>query len=99
VIDMYVSTGAKTVAVPSVLGLSEADAKAALKDKGFESSVILDATTLQGNDGKVLTQSPNAGDQATPGSTVVLHVGSFTPPTTTTKPAATTTTTTTTAGP
>jgi serine/threonine-protein kinase len=98
VIDMYVSTGAKTVAVPSVLGLSEADATAALKDKGFESSVILETTTLQGNDGKVLTQSPNAGDQATPGSTVVLHVGSFTPPTTTTKPTATSTTTTT-AGP
>ncbi|MDQ1480599.1 MAG: eukaryotic-like serine/threonine-protein kinase [Actinomycetota bacterium] len=99
VIDMYVSTGAKTVAVPSVLGLSQSDATAALKDKGFESSVILDTTTLKGNDGKVLTQSPNAGDKATPGSTVVLHVGSYTAPTTTTKPTPTSTTTTTTAGP
>ena len=96
VIDMYVSTGAKTVAVPSVLGLSEPDATAALKDKGFVSSVILEPTTLKGNDGKVLTQSPNAGDQAAPGSTVVLHVGSYTAPTTTTKPIPTTTTTTTT---
>jgi serine/threonine-protein kinase len=98
VIDMYVSTGAKTVAVPSVQGLSEPDATAKLKGKGFVSSVILEPTTLQGNDGKVLSQSPNAGDQATPGSTVVLNVGSYTAPTTTTttKPTPKTTTTTTT---
>jgi eukaryotic-like serine/threonine-protein kinase len=96
VIDMYVSTGAKTVTVPSVLGLSEADARASLQDKGFESSVILDRTTLKGNDGKVLSQSPDANQQAAPGSTVVLHVGEYVAPTTTTKPPATTTTTTTT---
>jgi beta-lactam-binding protein with PASTA domain/tRNA A-37 threonylcarbamoyl transferase component Bud32 len=95
VIDMYVSTGAKTVAVPSVQGLSQADAEAALSAKGFTSSVILERTTLKGNDGKVLSQSPNAGEQAAPGSTVVLHVGEYSAPatTTTTKPATTTTTT------
>jgi serine/threonine-protein kinase len=96
VIDMYVSTGAKTVEVPSVQGLSEADAKAALLDKGFQSSVILERTTLKGNDGKVLSQSPAANQQATPGSTVVLHVGEYVAPTTTTKPPPSTTTTTTT---
>ncbi len=97
VIDMYVSTGAKTVSVPSVQGLSRADAEAALSAKGFNSSVILERTTLKGNDGKVLSQSPNQGEQAVPGSTVVLHVGEFSAPatTTTTKPATTTTTTTT----
>ena len=96
VIDMYVSTGAKTVDVPSVQGLSRADAEAALTGKGFTSSVVLQPTTLKGNDGKVLSQSPNANEQAAPGSTVVLHVGEYTAPatTTTTKPPSTTTTTT-----
>jgi beta-lactam-binding protein with PASTA domain len=96
VIDMYVSTGAKTVEVPSVQGLSEDDAKAALLQKGFQSSVILERTTLKGNDGKVLSQSPAANEQAAPGTTVVLHVGEYVAPTTTTKPTASTTTTTTT---
>ena len=91
-----VSTGPKLVDVPSVVGLTADEAKATLKQKGFESSVILEPTTLKGNDGKVLSQNPNQGEQAAPGSTVVLNVGSFTAPTTTTtKPKPTTTTTTT----
>jgi serine/threonine-protein kinase len=95
-IDMYVSTGPKLVGVPSVVGLTADEAKVTLKQKGFESSVILEPTTLKGNDGKVLSQNPNQGEQAAPGSTVVLNVGSFTAPTTTTtKPKPTTTTSTT----
>ena len=96
-IDMYVSTGAALVDVPSVEGLPVDDAKQTLKDKGFENSVILEPTTLKGNDGKVLRQNPGSNEQARPGSTVVLTVGEYTPPSTTTKPTGTTTTTT--AGP
>jgi beta-lactam-binding protein with PASTA domain/tRNA A-37 threonylcarbamoyl transferase component Bud32 len=92
-IDMYVSTGAALVDVPSVVGLSVDDAKQTLTDKGFESSVILENTTLKGNDGKVLSQNPGSNEQARPGSTVVLNVGEYTPPSTTTKPSGTTTTT------
>jgi serine/threonine-protein kinase len=94
-VEMYVSTGAKTIDVPSVQGLTVDEAKVTLKDKGFESSVILESTSLKGNDKKVLTQNPDANTQARPGSTVVLTVGEYTPPTTTTsKPAPTTTSTT-----
>jgi serine/threonine-protein kinase len=92
-IDMYVSTGAALVDVPSVVGLSVDDAKQTLTDKGFENSVILEPTTLKGNDGKVLSQNPGSGEKAQPGSTVVLNVGEYTPPSTTTKPTGTTTTT------
>jgi len=88
-----VSTGAALVDVPSVVGLSVDDAKQTLTDKGFENSVILENTTLKGNDGKVLSQNPGSNEQARPGSTVVLNVGEYTPPSTTTKPSGTTTTT------
>jgi len=93
-IDMFVSTGAALVDVPLVEGLSVEDAQAALTAKGFENRVILESTTLKGNDGKVLSQNPGSGEQARPGSTVVLNVGEYTPPATTTKPPGTTTTTT-----
>jgi serine/threonine protein kinase len=99
VIDMYVSTGAKQVDVPSVQGLPVEDARAALLNEGFPSSVILERTALKGNDGKVLTQSPNGGEQATPGTTVILTVGEYTAPTTTTGSPSTTTTSTTAPGP
>jgi beta-lactam-binding protein with PASTA domain len=92
-IDMFISTGAATVPVPSVVGLTADDAMTRLHDAKLQGSIILEPTTLKGNDGKVLSQNPNAGDQARPQSTVVLNVGEFTPPdTTTTKPATTTTT-------
>jgi serine/threonine-protein kinase len=94
-IDMYVSTGAALVDVPSVEGRSVDDATKTLKDKGFESTVILEPTTLKGNDGKVLSQNPGPNEQARPGSTIVLNVGQYTPPSTTPNPTRTTTTTTT----
>jgi beta-lactam-binding protein with PASTA domain/tRNA A-37 threonylcarbamoyl transferase component Bud32 len=93
-VEMYVSTGAKTVGVPSVQGLSVEDARNALQNVGLNASVILERTTLRGNDGKVLSQSPAAGELVLPNSTVVLNVGEYTPPaTTTSKPPPTTTTT------
>jgi beta-lactam-binding protein with PASTA domain len=97
---MYVSTGAATVLVPPVQGLTVAAADAVLRAANLKSSVILEPTTLQGNDGKVLSQSPAAGEQTPPQNTVVLTVGEYTPPdTTTTQPVSTTTTTTTTPPP
>jgi serine/threonine-protein kinase len=63
--------------VPNVLGLSEASAVAALENAGFvvsiEDQVVLD----EGNDGKVIDQSPNGGQKADSGSTVTITVGSL----------------------
>ena len=99
-VEMYVSTGAATVMVPPVQGLTVAQADEVLRAANLKSSVILEPTSLQGNDGKVLSQSPAAGEQTPLQNTVVLTVGEYTPPdTTTTQPAPTTTTTTTTPGP
>jgi eukaryotic-like serine/threonine-protein kinase len=94
VIEMYVSTGQAMVKVPSVQGLTVAKAEDALHTANLQASVILEPTASKGNNGIVLSQSPNANDQALPGSTVVLHVGEYTAPQTTTTPPASTTTTT-----
>ena len=94
---MYVSTGAKLVAVPSVVGLTADEAKVTLKHKGFESSVILEPTTLKGNDGKVLEPEPERGRAGDAGQhrRAQRRRSSRAPTTTTTKPTPTTTTTTT----
>jgi serine/threonine-protein kinase len=92
-VDMFVSTGAATVTVPTVVGLTADAAMTALHDAKLQGSIILEPTPLKGNDNKVLSQSPNPGAQAKPQSTVVLNVGQYTPPETTTSlPASTTTT-------
>jgi eukaryotic-like serine/threonine-protein kinase len=92
-VDMFVSTGAATVPVPSVVGLTSDAAMSVLHAAKLQGSILLEPTPLKGNDGKVLSQSPSAGDPAKPQSTVVLNVGQFTPPETTSSlPTSTTTT-------
>jgi beta-lactam-binding protein with PASTA domain/tRNA A-37 threonylcarbamoyl transferase component Bud32 len=93
-IDMYVSTGAPTVTVPPLQGLTLAAAQAALHAVNLQSSVVFDPTTVKSESGHVITQDPTAGQQAAPGSSVTLHVGQYSAPTTTTTAPATTTTTT-----
>lgn len=98
-VDMFVSTGAATVTVPPVQGLTVPQAEEVLRAANLKASVILEPTSLEGNDGKVLSQSPAAGEQTPPQNTVVLTVGEYTPPQTTTTSPPPTTTTTTTPGP
>jgi eukaryotic-like serine/threonine-protein kinase len=78
-----VSKGAKQVEVPSVVGMTEADARTTLQQAGFEvsSTSAPSDTTPQGN---VSDQSPDGGTQATKGSTVSITVSSG--PSTTTVP-------------
>ena len=99
VVAMYVSTGQAMVSVPSVQGLTVAKAQNALHQSNLVGSVLLEPTTLKGNNGKVLSQSPAANEQVLPGSTVVLHVGQYTPSTTTSSTPPSTTTTSTPPGP
>jgi eukaryotic-like serine/threonine-protein kinase len=78
-----VSKGVKTVAVPSVVGLSEADARSALEGAGFQvqsASAPSDATP----EGNVSAQNPGAGADAPKGSTVTITVSAG--PSTTTVP-------------
>jgi serine/threonine-protein kinase len=93
-ITLYVSTGQATVAVLPVTGITEAEARAALR--GFLIRVeYIDVPSGSTNDGLVIAQDPSAGVQAAPGARILLKVGRATVPatttTTTTTPATTTT--------
>ena len=74
-IVLKVSKGQETVSVPEVVGRSEADATAILHGAGFAVQSVSSPsdTTPQGI---VTAQSPNAGTEATKGSTVTITVSS-----------------------
>ena len=78
-----VSKGTKTVAVPNVVGMTGANARATLEQAGFQvqsTSAPSDSTPS----GSVSAQSPSAGTDAPKGSTVTITVS--TGPSTTTVP-------------
>jgi serine/threonine-protein kinase len=84
IIRVYISTGVPQVSVPTVIGKTVEKAQQALQDGNLQSSVVNAPTTLKGNDGKVLDQSPAGGILVDPQTTVVLTVGVFTAATTST---------------
>ncbi len=96
-ITLFVSKGPSTTTVPDVTSFSRADAISTLRGSGFKVLVEVVPTTDPTQNGVVLTETPQGGDPAKPGSTVTITVGSYTPPPTTT--AQTTTVQTTTAPP
>jgi serine/threonine-protein kinase len=96
-VDLTVAQAPKEVAVPDVVGQSEALAAAALGQAGFTPKAVSATTTEPAQVGVVLRQSPAAGANARKGATVTIAVGVLgsqtTPTTTTTTPTTTTTTT------
>jgi beta-lactam-binding protein with PASTA domain len=78
-ITITVATAPTTVAVPSVVGKSLADATSTLVAAGLKVSSSTQAVTKPGQDGQVLSQSPQSG-KAKKGSTVTLVVGKYTAP-------------------
>ena len=78
-ITLVVSKGKKveTVKVPSVIGMSESDAKDKLISLGFKVSVETQATTDESKNGKVVGQSLDANTSANPGDTITLQVGNY----------------------
>jgi membrane peptidoglycan carboxypeptidase len=67
------------VPVPLVVGLTKADAVAALKAAGFKVEVVIQPVSSHKDDGIVLSQAPAAAKKAFPGSTVIIVVGQFGP--------------------
>ena len=82
-ITLDVSRGAKQVVVPSVVGMSEDDARTTLQQAGFEVSST-SAPSDSTPEGIVSDQSPDGGTQASKGSTVTITISSG--PSTTTVP-------------
>lgn len=66
--------------VPDVVGLSEAQAQSRLRAAGFGVSVREQEVDSQGDDGKVLRQSPSGGSDLRSGGTVTIVVGRFEEP-------------------
>ncbi len=89
---IVVSSGPQQVAVPSVVGDSQATATSKLQGAGFQVNVVLQPST-SANAGKVIDSQPGGGTQADQGSTVTIVVGEAPPTTTTTAAPATTSTT------
>jgi serine/threonine-protein kinase len=80
-ITIFVSKGAQTVATPSEIGKTKAQAQADLEAKGFTVSTL--NRVDDANVGRVVDQSPSAGTQVPPNSNVVLTIGIASTPNTT----------------
>jgi serine/threonine-protein kinase len=74
-ITIVVSSGTGNVTVPSVIGLSQANATAVLENKGFEVDVQEQEVLDPSKDGKVIDQDPNSGASRPSGATVTITVG------------------------
>ena len=95
-LDLLVSVVPAPVAVPSVVGNTEAGARSDLSAKGFGVTVKFQTVPSDDpNDGRVISQDPPAGQQSDAGATVTLSVGraskTTTTSATTTVPSTTTT--------
>ncbi|HET8652294.1 MAG TPA: Stk1 family PASTA domain-containing Ser/Thr kinase [Gaiellaceae bacterium] len=76
-VTLNVSTGISTTAVPDVVGEEEASARATLQNEGWRVLVRDTPTTNPDEDGIVITQTPPGGEQAEPGSQVIIYVGRY----------------------
>ncbi len=72
-VTLYVSAGPTPVAVPSTLGLSQAQAVAALGNLGFFVNVTTEFSDTVGN-GTAIGTRPGAGSTVQPGATITLVV-------------------------
>jgi serine/threonine-protein kinase len=73
VVEVRVSAGRGTAAVPDVAGADEDDAEQTLRDAGFQVRVQREFSDTV-PDGDVISTSPPAGRQATKGRTITLTV-------------------------
>ncbi|MGI9648556.1 MAG: PASTA domain-containing protein, partial [Acidimicrobiia bacterium] len=102
VVTLVVSLGIEPVAVPSLVGNTEAEARNALGALGLAMALgePIEVTAESGQEGIVLEQQTPASVLVEPGTTITVRIGEVPPPpstTTTTVPPSSTTTTTTTA--
>lgn len=93
VVRIVVSSGPEQVQVPNVIGDSESDARAALRQAGLEVSVEQRSVPAgDPNDGRVSSQSPSGGARVDAGSSVTIVIDRAAAPTTTTTSTTTSTT-------
>lgn len=74
-VNVYISSGAGSISVSSVLGISEAEARNTLTAQGFTVNTS-QASSDTVEEGKVISQSPAGGSSAKKGDTVTLVISS-----------------------
>ncbi len=73
-VNLIVSQGLQPVAVPNVVGMSQADAQAAILAAGFSVGNVVQGSSATVPAGLVMGQNPVAGAMALPGAAVELAV-------------------------
>src|SRR5437870_10683705 len=73
-VTVVVSRGAPTIAVPGLLGLSQADARTRLEQEGLALGTVTRRRSGEGTPGTVIAQRPAAGTLAAPGTVVDVVV-------------------------
>jgi beta-lactam-binding protein with PASTA domain/predicted Ser/Thr protein kinase len=79
-VTIVVSTGAGSVVVRDVVGLSQDAAIRSLRGQGLSVTVREQSVSAEREDGVVLDQSPSAGTRLRAGETVTITVGRFEQP-------------------
>ncbi len=100
-IILYISSGPAQVTVPPLVGVTQAQAEAKLRELGLTPDITYQSVPFgDSSSGRVLGQTPSGGVPVDPGSTVRLKIAKALPaPTTTTAAPTTTLAPTTTAAP
>jgi serine/threonine protein kinase len=73
-VTLYVSSGAGLVKVPSLIGLSEADALALLTAEGLQLGTVIDSNSANVQAGLVMSSDPASGTEVEKGGFVSLVV-------------------------
>ncbi len=73
-VALVVSKGPQPVYVPNVVGMMQANAAAAISGAGLTVGVVTEVYSATIPAGRVISQTPDAGTQALPGSAVALVV-------------------------
>jgi serine/threonine-protein kinase len=90
---IFISLGPAPVEVPDLIGMNQAQAEAALSERGLRMVADTQLVADSSQHGLVIDQDPNGGEMLLPGDPVDVIFGEFVPPTTTTTAPPTTTTT------
>lgn len=69
-LTVYVSTGPTTFALPKLAGMTEAQARAAIKDAGMEVGSVTESYSSSVKEGFVISQSPSSGTKVAKGTSV-----------------------------
>jgi len=77
-VELTVSSGGPaTVPLPNLVGQLRRDAVQAVRDLGLVPVVVEQETTIQPQDGRVISQDPAGGESVAPGGRVTLTIGVF----------------------